>query len=65
MVGMTGRLNAWYDALREPWRFLAALALAAVGFALLAEGQSLLIRCAGGVWLVWLVLVRMSNSRRR
>ena len=44
---------------------LAALALAAEGFALLAEGQSLLRRCAGGVGLVWLVLVRMSNSRRR
>ena len=67
--GMVDRFNAWYDGLREPWRLLLGLALAAVGLGLMAAG-GLAARCAGALLVVALVLARMSNrmsnlNRRR
>jgi hypothetical protein len=58
---MVKQLNRWYDGLKEPWRFLLAMALTMSGICALSYG-GVQVRLAAAVYLAVLVLVRMKGA---
>ena len=60
---MIGKLNAWYDGVREPWRFLLALLLSSAGLTLLSL-PSLPCKLLGVLYFFVLFAARMVGGRR-
>lgn len=58
---MIDKLNRWYNALQEPWRFLTALGLASIGIVTLSIGYRPLA-FAGGIYLFTLLGIRIRGS---
>lgn len=57
---MIGRLNRWYDGVREPWRFLLAMGLSMAGIVALSYG-SFAVRVAAAAYLGMLLYVRVKG----
>lgn len=55
---MINKFNAWYDNIREPYRFLLAMALVAVGAVIFHSGHVK----SGIICMTILLLVRMRGK---
>ena len=54
------RFYAWYDQVREPWRFLLMLVMTAWSFVFLYNEQYVWLRVVGLVYIAVLVFTRMA-----